>query len=129
MDDVNQDMQWHLNGRKLPKYPTDTAWQAATRSMLARVGPALMGQGYLVIPNEGVDWSPEYDSQDVWKDWLQFTSGAAQEHFSKWGTDSSMWITGQDWTWRQGFQTITENAGKIFIGLTYGPRSDARSML
>ena len=38
MDDTNTDMSWHLGGQTMAKYPTASAWRAATRSMLATVG-------------------------------------------------------------------------------------------
>jgi hypothetical protein len=128
-DDTNADMGWHLNGRTIAKYPTGAAWRAATRSMLAKVGPALTAQGTLFIPNLYTPWLPDYDALATWSDWIQFTSGAAQEYYSKWGTDSSGQFTGSDWTFRQQFQIATEAAGKIFLGLTYAPRSDSRSMI
>jgi hypothetical protein len=129
VDDTDADMGWHLNGRTIAKYPSSSAWQSATRSMLASVGPALTSQGFLVIPNLYAPWLASYDAQALWKDWIQFTSGAAQEYYTKWGTSSSSWFTGNDWTWRQQFQIITETAGKIFVGITYAPHADARSML
>ena len=128
MDDTNTDMSWHLGSKTVAKYPTASAWREATRSMLATVGPALISSGFLAIPNIAAPWSPNYDAQATWSDWIQFTSGATQEHYSKWGSDSSGWLAGNDWTYQQRFQTLTENAGKIFLGLTYGPRADVRTM-
>jgi hypothetical protein len=128
MDDTNTDMSWHLNGRTIAKYQTPAAWRAATRSMLATVGPALKSSGLLAVPNLSAPWAADYDAHTTWSDWLQFTSGAAQEYYSKWGADSSSWFAGSDWTYRQKFQTLTEQAGKIFIGITYAPKSDTRSM-
>ena len=121
-------MSWHLNGRTIAKYPTPAAWRAATRSMLATVGPALKSAGLLAVPNLSAPWAADYDAQATWSDWLQFTSGAAQEYYSKWGSASSSWFADGDWTYRQKFQTLTEQAGKIFIGITYAPKSDTRSM-
>ena len=129
VDDTDADVSWHLNGRTIAKYQSATAWQSATRSMLANVGPGLTSQGFLVIPNLYAPWLSTYDAHALWKDWIQFTSGAAQEYYTKWGTTSSSWFTGNDWTSRQQFQIITEAAGKIFLGITYAPRSDTRSML
>jgi hypothetical protein len=40
LDDTNADMGWHLHGRTIARYPTSASWRAATRSMLATVGPA-----------------------------------------------------------------------------------------
>jgi hypothetical protein len=96
--------------------------------MLSRMGPALTSGGFLVIPNLYTPWMADYDSLATWKDWIQFTSGAAQEFFTKWGTTNSGWFAGSDWTYRQSFQAATEDAGKIFLGITYAPKADARSM-
>ncbi|MGB2876106.1 MAG: putative glycoside hydrolase [Gaiellaceae bacterium] len=128
MDDTNADMAWHLNGRTMARYPSAAAWRTATRSMLANVGPALTSAGFLAVPNLYAPWASDYDAQATWRDWLQFTSGAAQEYYSKWGTTSSGWFSGGDWTFRQEFQSITEQAGKIFLGITYAPRGDTRTM-
>jgi putative glycosyl hydrolase-like family 15 (GHL15) protein len=128
MDDTDADMGYHLNGQTISRYPTGSAWRAATRSMLANVGPALQSAGFLAVPNLYTPWLPEYDAQATWRDWIGLTSGAAQEYYSKWGSDSSSWFSGSDWTFRQQFQAITEQAGKIFLGITYSPKSDTRSM-
>ena len=128
MDDTNTDMSWHLHGRTIAKYPTSASWRAATRSMLASVGPALTSAGFLAVPNLSAPWAADYDAQATWRDWIQFTSGAAQEYYSKWGTTSSSWFSGNDWTYRQQFQAITEQQGKVFLGITYAPKADARSM-
>jgi hypothetical protein len=128
LDDTNADMSWHLHGRTIARYPTSASWRTATRSMLANVGPALRGAGFLAIPNLSTPWASDYDAQATWSDWIQFTSGAIQEYYSKWGSTSSGWFAGNDWTYRQRFQTLTEQAGKIFLGVTYAPKGDARSM-
>jgi hypothetical protein len=128
LDDTNADMGWHLHGRTIARYPTSASWRAATRSMLATVGPALRGSGFLAIPNFSTPWASDYDAQATWSDWIQFTSGAMQEYYSKWGSASSGWFAGNDWTFRQRFQALTEQAGKIFLGVTYAPKGDERSM-
>jgi Hypothetical glycosyl hydrolase family 15 len=128
MDDTNTDMSWHLHGRTIAQYPTSSSWRAATRSMLANVGPALTSAGFLAVPNLSAPWAADYDAQATWRDWIQFTSGAAQEYYSKWGSASSSWFSGNDWTYRQQFQAITEQAGKVFLGITYAPKNDTRSM-
>jgi hypothetical protein len=128
LDDTNADMGWHLHGRTIARYPTSASWRVATRSMLANVGPALRGAGFLAIPNLSTPWASDYDAQATWSDWIQFTSGAVQEYYSKWASTSSGWFAGNDWTFRQRFQTLTEQAGKIFLGVTYAPKGDERSM-
>jgi hypothetical protein len=128
MDDTDADMGWHLNGRTIARYPTSASWRTATRSMLATVGPALTSAGFLAVPNLYAPWAADYDAQATWSDWIRFTSGAAQEYYSKWGTSSSGWFAGSDWTYRQAFQPLTEEAGKIFLGITYAPKDDTHSM-
>jgi hypothetical protein len=128
VDDTDASIAWHLGGRTIASYPSDSAWRAATRSMLANVGPALQSSGLLVVPNLYTPWMSSYDALATWKDWLQFVSGGAQEYYTKWGTTSSGWFAGSDWTFRQSFQAATANAGKIFLGITYAPSSDTRSM-
>jgi hypothetical protein len=126
IDDANWTQQSHLCGRTIARYPRNGDYASATRSFLAHVGPALKSQGFLVLPNIALPYSSS--NYDTWRDWISFTSGAIQEHFSKWGTDTTQQFADADWKWRQGFLPLTENAGKIFLGITYAPMSDVRSM-
>ena len=112
MDDTNADMGWHLGGRTIARYPTAAAWRSATRSMLSRVGPALISAGFLAVPNLSTPWAADYDAQATWSDWLRFTSGAAQEYYGKWGMGSSGWFAGNDWTYRQRFQDAHRAGGQ-----------------
>ena len=57
MDDTDADLGFHLSGRTVAKYPTNAAWRAATRSMLANVGPALQSAGFLAVPNLYTPWA------------------------------------------------------------------------
>ena len=61
-----------------------------------------------------------------------YSSGAVQEYFSKWGRDDSRWLTDDgthnDWSGRQALFARTQAAGKTFIGVTYAPSDDVRSM-
>lgn len=125
VDDTNVSARWHTGGRTIAKYPTDQAYAAATRSFLARVGPALQAQGSLVLPNIATAWP---DGPLVWRDWIQFTSGAVLEYWSKWGTGNSEHFAESDWFYRQQFLSITQEAKKIFLGITYAPPDDVRSM-
>ena len=129
MDDTDADMSWHLNGRTMAQVPD--------RRVLARRDPQharerrarrCAGPASWPSPNLYAPWDSDYDAQATWSDWLQFASGAAQEYYSKWGSASSGWFAGSDWTFRQQFQALTEQAGKIFLGITYAPHADARSM-
>lgn len=127
IDDVNWTQQSHLCGRTIARYPGSGDYAAATRSFLAHVGPALKGQGFLVLPNIALPYSSS--NYETWSDWISFTSGAIQEHFSKWGTGTTQQLGDADWKWRQGFLPLTEAAGKIFLGITYAPMTDVRSMV
>ena len=126
VDDTNASQSWHLCGRTIAKYPTDAAYASATRSFLANVGPALTSRGFLVIPNIYLPYSA--NALATWTDWISFTSGGMQEFWSKWGTGDTGHFTGNDWTYRQQFLASTQRAGKIFLGLTYAPTGDVRSM-
>jgi hypothetical protein len=69
----------------------------------------------------------------AWDSFLSSSSGAVQEYFTKWSMDSGQWFTDDgglhnDWTYRQEFLKRTQAAGKIFVGLTYAPATDLRSM-
>lgn len=126
IDDANASQAWHLCGRTIAKYPTDASYAAATRSFLASVGPSLTSQGFLVIPNIYLPYSA--DALATWLDWISFTSGGMQEYWSKWGNGTAGHFAGNDWTYRQQFLSATQRAGKIFLGLTYAPSGDVRSM-
>lgn len=124
LDDTNHSADWHLDGRKLARY-SDSGYRTATGSFLARVGPSLMDEGFLVLPNVYTAWP---SGHDVWRDWLRFTSGAVQEYWTKWGDDRSMHFTGADWSYRREFLRITQEMGKAYLGITYAPADDVRSM-
>lgn len=126
VDDTNASQSWHLCGRTIAKYPTDAAYAAATRSFLSNAGPALTSQGFLVIPNIYLPYSSS--ALATWIDWISFTSGGMQEFWSKWGTGDTGHFGGDDWMYRQQFLGATQQAGKIFLGLTYAPFADVRSM-
>jgi hypothetical protein len=122
IDDTNNTEKYHLCGRTLAKYPTASAYEAATRSFLAKVGPALTGQGRLVLPNINFDcWEACFSS------FIQYTSGAVREWWTKNGTDAAGQYSGDNWNWSNGFLRLAQQQGKTFIAITYGPQSDARS--
>ena len=50
MDDTNPTMSWHYDVNRIAKYPTDAAWQAATRSALVSIGARFRAAGKLVDP-------------------------------------------------------------------------------
>lgn len=125
IDDANVSSRFHTGDRVVAKYPTDAAYTAATRSFLARVGPSLLAEGHLVLPNIFAEWP---SAPAVFRDWLQFGSGAVLEYWTKWGQGSSQHFGEREWHYRQQFLPIVQEAGKIFIGITYAPADDVRSM-
>jgi hypothetical protein len=116
-------MKYHYTVSEVAKYPSDTAYSAATRSALARIGPQVRGAGKLAISNIG-DWKVYYSTG---VDWLQFLDGAMEEMFLKWGN-----ATGEGympWTWSTQLNQIkeSERQGKIFLGITHSDASDAQA--
>jgi Hypothetical glycosyl hydrolase family 15 len=123
IDDVNSTERQHLCGKTLAAYPTDSAYEAATRSFLARIGPSLRSQGLLVLPNINYDcW------EACWSSFIQYTSGAVREWWSKNSRGYGGHYGDNGWDWSDGFLRLTQQAGKIFIGITYAPADDVRSM-
>ena len=135
LDDVNDggQMQGHLSGATIASYPSPDQWTQATTSFMAYVGPALQAQVLLVLPNIAIaDWWTS-GGVGIWDTWLSYSSGAIQEYYSKWSRDSQAWFTDDgnwhnDWSYRQAFLKRTQAAGKIFMGITYAPANDTRSM-
>ena len=125
IDDVNTSPTFHAGERRPAAYPTDRAYAAAMRSFVAHVGPGLRARGKLALPNIATEWptGPRY-----WRDWIRFTSGGILEHWTKWGSSTDEHFAGEDWAYRQQFLAITQRARKIFLGITYAPKDDMRSM-
>jgi hypothetical protein len=122
LDDVNSTAKYHLCGKTLAKYPTDSDYEAATRSFLAAVGPAIKSQGFLALPNINYDcWESCFSS------FIQYTSGAVREWWTKNGTGYGGQYGDSGWDWANGFLRLTQQQGKIFIGITYAPKDDVRS--
>jgi putative glycosyl hydrolase-like family 15 (GHL15) protein len=133
MDDVNETAAGHLCDRTIAGYPSVSDYTTAITSFMAAVAPALRANGLLAVPNIAIEdwWTPH--GYAIWDRWLSFSSGAAQEYYSKWRHDTGGWFTDDgrwhdDWSSRQGFLTRTERAGKFFIGIAYAPAADVRSM-
>jgi hypothetical protein len=132
LDDVDQDAAFHLCGRTIAKYPVGENFTAAMTGFMARVGLGLKSRGLLVLPNIMINNWWEESGRRLWDTWVGYSSGAVQEYYSKWSSDSRGWFTDDgefhnDWSYRQEFLRRTQAAGKIFIGLTYAPAADSRS--
>jgi putative glycosyl hydrolase-like family 15 (GHL15) protein len=122
IDDALADPGWHLDGdyARLAHYPSRSAYQAAERSMLAAVGPAITNAGYLAVANIAA----ARDQPDVWADWAPLLSGAMREHFLKQGDSTEPVFTGREWALDTEIERVVEGSGRIFLGLTYGPNDD-----
>jgi hypothetical protein len=125
VDDVNVDYRQHT-GRVLREYPTQRSYQAATRSFLAAVGPRLIAEGFLVIPNIQAD--PVLADAALWADWTQFTSGGTREYWMKWGAGRDGHYGAGGWSDLMSVFETVQRAGKIFLTTTTAPASDVRSM-
>jgi len=132
LDDVNESETWHLCGRTIARYPTAGEYTAANESFLGTVGPALRAAGFMAMPNIALDDWWTQGGLARWDRWVSYSSGAVQEYFSKWGRDDSRWLTDDgthdDWSGRQALFARTQAAGKTFVGVTYAPSYDVRSM-
>lgn len=125
MDDTNTTAKYDTNPAEIAQYPTDAAYQAAVRSMLAYAGPRIQAAGKLAIPNIG-SWS---ENPEVAKEWLQFVSGGVDEMFAKWSS-----TPGQGYRdvagWRTQIEEIqsTERMGKRFLAITQAGASDTQAI-
>jgi Hypothetical glycosyl hydrolase family 15 len=123
VDDVNSTERYHLCGRTLAAYPTDSSYEDATRRFLAHVGPSIRSHGFLVLPNINYDCA-----EACWSRFIAYTSGGVREWWSKNTTGYGGQYADNGWDWANGFLRLTQRAGKIFIGITYAPGDDVRSM-
>ena len=133
LDDVNQTQTLHLCGKTIAKYPQTADFTAAMSSFMAKVGPGLSSKGLLVMPNIFIANWWESSGIAAWDRFVSYSSGAVQEYYTKWSYDSGQWFTDDggsqnNWTYRQEFLRRTQAAGKVFLGLTYAPSTDQRSM-
>jgi len=126
MDDTNTTAKYHVYpASRIAKYPTDAAYQAAVRSMLAYAGPRIQAADKLAIPNMG-GWS-EYP--EVVKEWLQFVSGGVDEMFVKWSATPGEGYRDPS-GWRTQIEEIrtTEQLGKRYLAVTQAEPSDAQAV-
>lgn len=129
LDDVNPTIKYHFDPSRVAKYPNDAAFGAATRSMLAHVGPRIQAAGKLAIPN--ICCTTEL-GVGIWKDWLQFVSGAYEESYTKWDARVG---EGYRWDWgtsgwaahlEQGLEAARQ--GKILMAHAWSQPDDAAAM-
>ena len=126
IDNANVDPRSYFNDRSSIEYPSQGDYAAATRSFLARVGPRLMSAGFLVLPN--IQANPVLAGDELWADWIQFTSGGVREYWMKWGTDGTGRFGGGGWEDLQRVFFEVQKAGKVFLTSVYGSVSDVQTM-
>jgi hypothetical protein len=121
MDDVNPTMMHHYDVRAVAKYPSDAAYQAATRSALAAITPRLRATGKLVVANMG-SW---VGYTEVVGDWLQFVGGAMDETFTKWSDQSGAnYRDPVEWELQLAQVQELQRRGKLFLAVTQSAPSD-----
>ena len=121
VDDANPTMRYHYDVGAVAKYPSDAAYQAATGSALAFIGPRLRAQGKLVIPNFG-DWRRYRPAVTPW---LKYVSGGMEEHFTKWGNSPREGhFTGADWDDQLAVLKQVQSMSKLFLGVAHSSVGD-----
>lgn len=120
IDDVNPTMKYHYSVSRVAKYPTDEAWQAATESAIANIGPRIRSRGWIAIGN--ISGTGEYD---VGQQWVDYLSGAMVEHFAKWGYTAGDGYAGE-YTWQRqlGFLRSAQQRGKTILAVTTSKNGD-----
>ncbi len=124
LDDVNPTIGYHYCTSCVAEYPSDARYAEAMKRFVEYVGPQLRDAGKLAIANLG-SWSGYTAVVDPW---LKYLSGAMDEEFVKWGTRPGSGYAGPG-TWATQLQELryTENAGKLFIGITHSSNTDERA--
>jgi hypothetical protein len=121
VDDANPTMEYHYPVGAVAKYPTDEAYQQATGSALALIGPRLRAQGKLVVANFG-SWRV---FRSAVTPWLKYVSGGMEEHFTKYGeSPREGYFTDADWDNLLGLLKETQATGKLFLGISHSSRTD-----
>ncbi len=126
IDNANVDESGYMGGKTMREYPTQPAYQAATRSFLARVCPRVIAAGFLCLPN--IQAHPVLANARLWADWIQFTSGGTREYWTKWGSGSDGRFGDGGWSDLQAVFSTVQEEGKIFLPVTYAPLDDAQSI-
>jgi hypothetical protein len=126
VDNANVDESLYVGARGMREYPTQPAYEAATRSFLASVCPKVIAAGFLCLPN--IQAHPVLADAALWKDWLRFTSGGFREYWMKWGFDAAGSFADGAWDDLHRIARTVQAEGKIFVPVTYAPPTDVRSM-
>lgn len=122
VDDTNTTMKYHYPVAQIAKYPSDSAWQQATASALAHIGPRVRAAGKVAIPNIG-SWG---ENPTVGRNWLQYVDGAMDEMFTKWGDSAG---SGYAWDghWERQLASLkyAQQQGKEFLAISHSANGDA----
>jgi hypothetical protein len=121
-DDTNPTMRYHHPVGRVARYPSDSAYSAATGSALALIGPRLRAAGKLVMPNFG-SWRTYRSTVEGW---LRHVSGGMEEHFTKWGTTATAgYFLGADWEANLASLKTAQAQGKEFLAVSHSANADA----
>ena len=121
VDDTNTTMRYHYAADEIAKYPSDAAWQEATESALAHIGPRVQAAGKLIVPNIG-SWG---ENPAVGRRWLQYVSGAMDEMFVKWGNSPGDGYAYEGrWAAQVDSLAAAQRRNKHFIAVTHSSNDD-----
>jgi hypothetical protein len=125
MDNTDTTMQYDFASYPT-KYPNDAAWQAATESALANIGPKIQAAGKLAIPNIG-GWGGH---PAVGNSWLQYVSGGMDEMFTKWGTSAGSGYADEG-RWKAALDSLkyTQQQGKPFLAVSHSSATDQQAAI
>jgi hypothetical protein len=126
IDNVNPTMKYYAEVSSVAKYPTDTAYAAATQSALAAITPRLRAAHMLVFANFG-SWS-DYDTTVT--PWLKYVDGAMEEMFAKFDpTVGAGYRDEAEWTRQLAELQETQRQGKVFLAVTHSSADDEAAAL
>jgi hypothetical protein len=124
MDDANPTIKYAYNPSSVAKYPNDATYSAAMESALAYIGPRVQAHGKLAIANFSC-WAEYHDQLNGW---LNYLSGALDEMFVKWGSNSGEGYRPES-QWKEQVEEASYAAahGKIFLGFTQGAEGEVQA--
>jgi len=126
MDDVNTTPRPEAGSAVIAGYPTDSAYQAAVRGMLAYAASRIRGTGRLTIANMG-GW---VDHPAVVRSWLRYVDGAMDEKFVKYSPAPGQGYIGvSGWLSQLREVTSTVAMDKTFLAVTAARPTDAQAQL
>ena len=109
------------SGESIPKYPTQAAYQAATDSFLADVGPQIRAAGLQLVPNLGA----ADGNGALFARWAADGTGVTRELWAAYGVDGSP-LAGWDWNRMMEQIDAVQADGKTFLAISYGSAGNVR---